>query len=85
MTKYLLIGHITEDLTPSGTQLGGTVSYAGLTAKVLGADVRVLTACHANTDLSPLSSLDLSACPPNTPPPLRTCKHPLEGFRMCTR
>ena len=58
MTKYLLIGHITEDLTPSGTQLGGTVSYAGLTAKVLGADVRVLTACHANTDLCPLSSLD---------------------------
>jgi sugar/nucleoside kinase (ribokinase family) len=40
---YLLIGHITADLTPEGRRLGGTASYATRTAKAFGLQVGVLT------------------------------------------
>lgn len=40
---YLLIGHITADLTPQGRRLGGTASYATRTAKAFGLRVGVLT------------------------------------------
>ena len=33
---YLVIGHITADLTPDGTVVGGTVAYSGRTAHQLG-------------------------------------------------
>jgi len=40
---YLIIGHITQDITPEGPRVGGTVSFSGLTAQVLGARVGVVT------------------------------------------
>jgi sugar/nucleoside kinase (ribokinase family) len=40
---YLLIGHITADLTPTGRVPGGTVSYALRTAWAFGLRVGVLT------------------------------------------
>jgi sugar/nucleoside kinase (ribokinase family) len=40
---YLLIGHISRDRTPEGHTLGGSVSYAGLTAHALGAKVGIVT------------------------------------------
>jgi sugar/nucleoside kinase (ribokinase family) len=40
---YLLIGHITRDRSPEGHRLGGSVSYAGLTARALGARVGIVT------------------------------------------
>lgn len=40
---YLLIGHITADLTPDGRVAGGTVSYAARTASAFGLRVGVLT------------------------------------------
>ncbi len=43
---YLVIGHLTRDLTPNGPKLGGTASYASLAARALGARVGVLTACQ---------------------------------------
>ncbi len=43
---YLVIGHLTRDLTPSGPRLGGTASYASLTARAMGLRVGVLTACE---------------------------------------
>ncbi len=54
---YLVIGHIAKDLTPSGHRLGGTVSYAGLTASALGCRTAVVTACDSDLDLSPLAGL----------------------------
>jgi len=63
MAKYLLIGHITEDLIPAGKRLGGTVTYSGLTATALGQSVRILTACADNTDLSPINALELTRIP----------------------
>ncbi len=46
---YLLIGHITQDLTPWGPTLGGTATYAARTAQALGYRVAVLTS--ASPDL----------------------------------
>ena len=56
---YLLIGHLTEDRTPEGVNLGGTVSYSGLTADALGHKVGVVTAAAETTDLEPLQNLNL--------------------------
>jgi sugar/nucleoside kinase (ribokinase family) len=52
---YLLIGHVAVDLTPAGKQLGGTVSYAALTARAMGLRVGIVTS--AGTD-APLHLLD---------------------------
>jgi sugar/nucleoside kinase (ribokinase family) len=41
---YLVIGHLTKDLTPLGPQLGGTAAYAGRTAHALGLRVGIVTA-----------------------------------------
>ncbi|HSB66355.1 MAG TPA: PfkB family carbohydrate kinase [Anaerolineales bacterium] len=41
--NYLVIGHLTYDLLPNGSRLGGTVSYAGLTAHALGLKVGIVT------------------------------------------
>lgn len=43
---YLIIGHLTRDLLPDGTRLGGTAAYSALTARALGLRVGVLTACE---------------------------------------
>jgi sugar/nucleoside kinase (ribokinase family) len=40
---YLLVGHITADLTPNGRLLGGTVSFCAAVAKAFGLNVRVVT------------------------------------------
>jgi sugar/nucleoside kinase (ribokinase family) len=43
---YLIIGHLTKDLTPDGPRLGGTAAYASLTARAMGLRVGILTACE---------------------------------------
>jgi 1D-myo-inositol 3-kinase len=48
---YLLIGHMTADLTPAGRVLGGTVSYAARTASAFGLRVGVLTSAVPNDPL----------------------------------
>lgn len=48
---YLLIGHITHDVTPYGPQLGGTVSYASHTASAFGLKVALLTSCAPDEPL----------------------------------
>ena len=40
---YLIIGHITRDLTPDGPHLGGTVTYSALMAQALGLRVGIVT------------------------------------------
>ncbi len=44
---YLLIGHMTADLTPDGRMLGGTVSYAARTAAAFGIKVGIVTSVGA--------------------------------------
>ena len=60
---YLVIGHVTQDLTSSGTHLGGTAAYAALTAWALGMRVGVVTACEPETDLDVLSDLLVVSAP----------------------
>ncbi len=44
MARYLLVGHLTRDLTPGGGfRYGGAVLYAGLTARRLGFETLVIT------------------------------------------
>lgn len=49
---YLLIGHITQDVTPGGFRLGGTASYASLTARAFGIRVGIVTSCRDDLELS---------------------------------
>jgi sugar/nucleoside kinase (ribokinase family) len=48
---YLMIGHVTQDLTPQGPALGGTASYAALTAKAFGLRVGMVTSCRNDLNL----------------------------------
>lgn len=44
---YLVVGHITQDVTPEGKRLGGTALYASVTAQRLGRRVGVVTRAPA--------------------------------------
>ena len=48
---YLVIGHICSDLTPDGSITGGTVSYAGRTARAFGYQTAVLTSAAPDYNL----------------------------------
>ncbi|HOT92785.1 MAG TPA: PfkB family carbohydrate kinase [Anaerolineae bacterium] len=52
---YLVIGHVAHDILPDGGRvLGGTVSYASLTAAALGRTVGIVTSVGADANLAPL-------------------------------
>ncbi|MBE9523882.1 MAG: hypothetical protein IMY76_02205, partial [Chloroflexi bacterium] len=57
---YLAIGHITCDLTPTGERIGGSVSYAALTAHSLGLKVGIVTAWGEDGSLGPLSNIPIA-------------------------
>ncbi len=50
---YLLIGHLSRDLTPAGDRLGGTVAYAALMAYALGMRVGIVTSWGNEFPLEP--------------------------------
>jgi sugar/nucleoside kinase (ribokinase family) len=52
---YLVIGHLTVDLTPAGPVLGGSGSYVALTARALGLRVGIVTGWGNEI---PLTALD---------------------------
>jgi sugar/nucleoside kinase (ribokinase family) len=60
---YLLIGHLTHDLLPSGERIGGTVAYAGLMAQALGLRVGLVTSWAGELPLGPLSTLHIASFP----------------------
>lgn len=49
---YLLVGHVTQDLTPEGAVPGGTVTFSAHTGQALGCRVAVLTSSGPDFDLS---------------------------------
>lgn len=63
---YLLIGHAAVDLTPAGKQLGGTVSYAALTAKAMGLRVGVVTSAGSDAPLHLLDGIQIVNVPTET-------------------
>ena len=48
---YLVIGHFSKDLTPEGSELGGTAAYSALTARALGVRVGIVSSYNPD-DLS---------------------------------
>lgn len=60
---YLVIGHLTRDLTSEGPRLGGTVAYAALTARSMGLRVGVVTSWGAELPMGPLRSIPVASFP----------------------
>jgi pfkB family carbohydrate kinase len=60
---YLVIGHITVDITPQGLKLGGTAAYAALTARALGLRTGIVTAWGSELPLGPLRQIPIISYP----------------------
>lgn len=60
---YVIVGHLSCDRTPQGTQLGGTAAYAALTAKALGLRVGIVTAWGGEIPLDALRGISLQSKP----------------------
>ncbi len=60
---YLVIGHLTCDLTPTGPRLGGTAAYSALTARALGLRVGIVTAWGSELPLGVLSDIPIVGFP----------------------
>ena len=56
---YLAIGHVAVDITPAGVQLGGTVSFAALTARALGMRVGIVTSSGKDAPLQALDGIQI--------------------------
>jgi pfkB family carbohydrate kinase len=57
---YLIIGHVTQDLSPNGPTLGGTASYSALTAKALGLKVGIVTSFKTGLQLPELDGISIA-------------------------
>lgn len=60
---YLVIGHVTKDLHPEGSTLGGTASFSSLTARSLGLKVGIVTSCSDNFPLDQLDQCQIHIIP----------------------
>ena len=58
---YMVIGHITQDLTPHGPVLGGTASYSALTAKAFGLKVGIVTSITPDLPMPELEGIQVAA------------------------
>lgn len=56
---YLAVGHVAVDVIPKGVQLGGTVSYAALTARALGMRVGIVTSAGKDAPLQALDGIQI--------------------------
>lgn len=54
---YLVIGHITRDLTAQGPRMGGTATFSALTARALGMRVGVVTSWGEELPPDPLAQI----------------------------
>ncbi|MBC7879528.1 MAG: ribokinase [Anaerolineales bacterium] len=60
---YLVVGHVAVDITPQGIQLGGTVSFAALTARALGMRVGIVTSAGEDAPLQALDGIHIVNIP----------------------
>lgn len=61
---YLVIGHVTRDLTPDGDTPGGTVTFSGRLAHALGCRTAVLTSARPDYELGEIyEGLELVVIP----------------------
>lgn len=66
---YLLIGHVSRDLTPTGPRLGGTAAFSALSAQALGLNVAVVTSAPDDLRdlMSPLAGVAIHRIPADAP------------------
>ena len=81
---YLIIGHITQDVTPDGLILGGTASYASLTAEAIGLRVGIVTACAPDLDLTDLEGISIHRKPSPITSTFENTYTPQGGSSTCT-
>ncbi len=60
---YLVIGHVTEDLTPAGPRLGGTATFSALTARALGLRAGIVTSAGKDASLKALEGIPIVCIP----------------------
>lgn len=60
---YLVIGHVSEDITPAGLRLGGTAAFSALTARAFGLRVGIVTSSSKETVLEPLAGIPIVDIP----------------------
>lgn len=58
--EYLVVGHVTKDIILDGYHLGGTASYAALTARALGKKVGIVTSAAPDIDFSLFRGLEIA-------------------------
>ncbi|MHB1119909.1 MAG: PfkB family carbohydrate kinase [Bellilinea sp.] len=63
---YLLLGHITKDITPTGYSLGGTATYSALTAAALGMRVGIVTSYGPDLEVPARPNIQVSPVPADT-------------------
>jgi len=60
---YLIVGHVTRDLTEKGSRLGGTATYCSILASRMGLEVGLVTSMDENINLDPLSGIHIHNFP----------------------
>jgi hypothetical protein len=60
---YLVIGHLSDDVTPTGSRLGGTAAFAALTARAFGLRAGIVTSVGEGTSLEPLKGIPILKVP----------------------
>jgi sugar/nucleoside kinase (ribokinase family) len=60
---YLVIGHITQDVVPTGLRLGGTAVFSALTARALGLRVGIVTAAEHDVLLNTFDDITVVSIP----------------------
>lgn len=64
---YLILGHITQDITDNGTKVGGTAAYASLLAYRLGWEVGLVTAYNDDNPLQEFDGIQIVNRPTERP------------------
>ncbi|MFC2028731.1 PfkB family carbohydrate kinase [Chloroflexota bacterium] len=60
---YLVLGHLSCDIKPGGLSLGGTVTYASLTARALGFKPGIVTSWAGEIPLGQLEGIQIVSIP----------------------
>lgn len=79
---YLVMGHITQDLTPDGPRLGGTAAYSALTARALGLRVGVVTSANETTSIKALDGIQVISIPSEYTTTFENIYHSKDGRKQ---
>ena len=79
---YLVIGHITQDLTSEGSCMGGTAAFSALTARALGLRVGIVTSTDEQTSLKALDGIPIVSVPSGYPTTFENIYSAEEGRRQ---